>query len=475
MHFNNKSKDENLENSNQSVENLDDQKQIEVKKSFNFFQFLAAIFILILVVITSILVFILVLPENPISKTIVTKTFLNNFIDLPTSQSDDNSSQTNSSTKIFNSIITSDENQYKDLQFSPEINSIPLTEAVEKVLPSVLSISVREKDKNLDSFSESQTAGTGFIVNKEGLVLTNKHVISTACTVGSDNIQITALNHEQKALKLKLLSIDPVEDIAILKIEDSGNYQAVDIQNSEDLKLGQEVMAIGNVLGELQNTVTSGIVSGLNRDFKTNIVDKCTAQEFQANNLIQIDAAINRGNSGGPLFNSSGQLIGMNTLGTTDAENIGLAIPSVNLKKSIETFNKNKTITRARIQVKTVPINAILQTRNTWLPVDYGEIIYNQKEPAVPANSPEAKVNLQEGDIILEVDGQKLITGVVNQSPLQREILKKDPNQTIKLKVLKVASSTKEGFSYQKDSVEVEIKLGSIKYNLETNKLDISS
>jgi S1-C subfamily serine protease len=99
-------------------------------------------------------------------------------------------------------------------------------------------------------------------------------------------------------------------------------------------------LAVGNVLGELQNTITSGIVSGLNRSFETDLVDPCTETSFQADNLIQIDAAINRGNSGGPLFNASGQLIGMNTLGTTDSENIGLAIPSVVIRTALESFKK---------------------------------------------------------------------------------------------------------------------------------------
>jgi S1-C subfamily serine protease len=201
------------------------------------------------------------------------------------------------------------------------------------------------------ALAQDLTAGTGFFVDDSGLVFSNKHVVAAVCTKGIGSLQITGLNHQEIAYDLELLSIDPIEDIAILRVVNAPEeevFQPVELANSENLQLGQDVIAIGNVLGELQNTVTRGIISGLNRSFQTSLVDQCTNTEFEADSLIQTDAAINRGNSGGPLFNASGQLIGMNTLGTTDAENIGLSIPSSTIKNVVDTFRENEKIIRAR-------------------------------------------------------------------------------------------------------------------------------
>jgi serine protease Do len=355
-----------------------------------------------------------------------------------------------------------------NLKFAPQKQALTAVEVVNKNLPSVVSINITSK---LDSRS---TAGSGFIVSSDGLIVSNKHVVSFACTYGKQNLKISALTFDQKVYNLELQSIDPVDDIAILKIVDSpSNLSKVEFGDSTKLQLGEDVIAIGNALGNLQNTVTKGVISGLDRSFEAqNLKDECTNNEFRTDGLIQTDAAINKGNSGGPLFNASGQIIGMNTLGT-DAQSVGLAIPSSTILTSLNSYLANKTIIRARLGVMTQEINNLRKLQKPWLPVDYGEFVGGldsvvESEKVVATGSAAQEVGIKYGDIILEINGEKLNSTNDNPSPLRRSILNKQAGETIDVTVLQADENYPMGqkINYKLQSVKLKIKLKGVNFDL---------
>ncbi len=212
------------------------------------------------------------------------------------------------------------------------------------------------------------------------------------------------LNNGEK-YSAKILAQDPIDDIALIKIE-ANNLPTLALGNSEGIKLGQTVIAIGNALGEFRNTISLGVVSGLARSV--------TATDGSGNveiidNVIQTDAAINFGNSGGPLINLKGEVIGINTAIASGAENIGFAIPINRAKKDIESYQSLGKIASPFIGIRYTIITPTLKEQKN-LPVDYGALISSgdSNEPAVFSNSPAEKAGLKEGDIILEFDGKKI-------------------------------------------------------------------
>ncbi len=433
------------------------------------FRFIAIILILTLIVATGIIAFTLSSPQHPFSQWIVNNTPLNELVDLPGGEENDTSSSSSSESKPINNIIQGNGQSGEQFQFAEPAGTRPAVEVVQDVLPSVLSLSLKTRGEGL---SEELTSGTGYIVSEDGLVVSNKHVVNVVCGTNTNQIQITALTHDQKALNLELLSIDPVDDIAILRIIDTNQrFVPLNLADSDQLRLGQDVLTVGNVLGELQNTVTRGIVSGLDRSFETDLVDPCTSTKFQADGLIQTDAAINRGNSGGPLFNSAGQLIGMNTLGTTDSENIGLAIPTSTLQTVLRSYQANQKIIRARLGVSSLQINALRRAQNAWIPTEYGEIIFARTGEAIATDSPAATAGLKEGDIILEVNGERLETNNSNPSPLRRAVLRQQAGNKVTLRVLKATGASDAGYTYGTEQVNVDVTLGSISYDLVTRQV----
>lgn len=442
------------------------------KNSSNrFLKFSITVFVLLIALIGGGAVFILTNPEHETSKQLTNNTFLKNYIHTPEPEEMENQLQTVAQTE------PQTQEELKQLEFALAENQLTVTEAVEKVLPSVLSISVQDNQSGSDNLNQDLTSGSGFFLDSQGTLISNKHVVSKVCEKGQDNIKITGLSHDQVNYELELLSLDPIEDIAILRVkldnDQQANFKPVELSDSNNLKLGQDVIAIGNVLGELQNTVTRGIVSGLNRSFQTTLVDECTGIEFNAEGLIQTDAAINRGNSGGPLFNSMGQLVGMNTLGTTDAENIGLSIASATIKRVYESFYEYNEIRRPKMQVETVGINPVLLAQNKWIPVSYGEIIYSEGGDSVHEDSVENQVGLQEGDIILEVDGVSLKSNNTNPRPLNREILTKKPGSQVKIKVLQAVASDEQSFQYAEEPVEIDLTIPSVAFEVDINEVKI--
>lgn len=236
-------------------------------------------------------------------------------------------------------------------------------------------------------------SGTGFVISEDGMILTNKHVIC------DDSASYSVVFSDGTTHDATVVDTDPLSDLAILKIDATG-LTPVKLGDSAALTQGQTVIAIGNALGEFQNTVTKGVISGLNRDLGGNYTD-----------LIQTDAAINEGNSGGPLIDLAGEVIGINTAIRRDsnAEGLGFAIPINEAKVAIDSVKSSGHIVRPALGVRYQPINEAFAKANN-LPYTYGAYIHSSdpKNPAVIPGGSADKAGITDGSIILEVDGVKV-------------------------------------------------------------------
>ncbi len=247
----------------------------------------------------------------------------------------------------------------------------------------------------------NQDIGSGFILTKDGLIVTNKHVVSDS------SAGYRVITYDNKEYKVQKIFRDPTNDIAILKINPdqptSGSAEKltpVVLGDSGNLKVGQFVIAIGTALGEFRHTVTHGVISGLGRGISAGSPYESSVE--QLDNVIQTDAAINPGNSGGPLVNLSGQVIGINTAVSSQGQNIGFAIPINIVKTEIDNFNNTGQFSRPYIGVRYV-----LLDMNRALEYDVPTGAYVQE---VISGSPADKAGIQNGDIITKIDGKK-ITG----------------------------------------------------------------
>lgn len=267
------------------------------------------------------------------------------------------------------------------------------------------------------------SSGTGFIVTSDGMILTNKHVVS------DEEAEFTVLMNNGDKYSAKVLARDPSQDIAILKI-DKNNLPVLKIGDSESIMPGQSVIAIGNALGEFKNTVSVGVVSGLRRT----ITASGGGMTETLDDLIQTDAAINPGNSGGPLLNLRGEVIGINTATTQGAQNIGFALPINKAKKDLEQVKKSGKISQPFLGVRYVLIDEDIKKKNN-LTVDYGALVARgetQSDLAVVPGSPADKAGIVENDIILEIEGKK----ITKTDTLAKLIQDYKVGDVIKLKVL---------------------------------------
>lgn len=266
-------------------------------------------------------------------------------------------------------------------------------------------------------------AGSGFIATSDGLIITNKHVVA------DDKAEYTVITSEGKKYAARVLSKDPLNDLAVVKIDVTG-LPTVQIGDSSRVQLGQRVVAIGNTLGELSNTVTTGVISGLSRTVSAGDASGATEQLQE---VFQTDAAINPGNSGGPLLNLAGQVIGVNTAIDQSGQLVGFAIPSSEAKKVLEDVQKFGRVMRPFMGVRYVIVDPDLAAQNQ-LPSDHGAMLVageRRGDAAIVVGGPAEKAGLLENDIILEIDANK----IDSTNTLSRILKNYKPGDQIVLKV----------------------------------------
>lgn len=321
----------------------------------------------------------------------------------------------------------------------------PIVEIAKKVCPAVITIIISKDLPKIEGFylfpfggqefvfpkmkkEKEKTkigGGSGFIVSPDGYILTCYHV------VGDPEADYTVIVDPEHKYPAKVLAKDPLVDIAVLKINEK-NLPFLELADSNKIELGETVVAIGNPLGEFEDTLSAGIVSGLSR--KITAYGGLPFKATSLRGLIQTDAAINPGNSGGPLVNLEGKVIGINTAMVMGAQNIGFAIPINYAKKILEEVIKYGKIRRPFLGVRYIILNREIAKIHK-LPVDYGALIVRESlgEEAIVKDSPADKAGLKEYDIILEMNNEK----ITEENPLADLLAKQKIGDEISLKVLR--------------------------------------
>jgi len=261
----------------------------------------------------------------------------------------------------------------------------------------------KEEVKTPDGTEWKQVgSGSGFLVNSSGLIVTNKHVVS------QKDVKYKVMLNNGVEFDATVLAEDSVMDIALVKINATGLPYLL-LSNSDQIEVGESVVAIGNALGEFKNTVSSGVISGLSRSI---VAGNKYGLSEKLDEVIQTDAAINKGNSGGPLLNLKGEVVGINVAVAEDSSNIGFALPINSVKDVISSVEKTGRIIRPYVGIRYIPVTDLIK-ENFKLTFNYGILIKKGKdetEPAVITGSPAEKAGLKEGDVILLVDGVKVDT-----------------------------------------------------------------
>ena len=329
------------------------------------------------------------------------------------------------------------------------LSKSPIVNIAKKVCPAVISVIVSKDLPKVEDFysfpyggkeyimpmvdkggkgmvEKTQIGGgSGFIISKDGYVLTSNHVVADTTA------QYTVIIDPKHKHSAKVLSRNPINDIAVLKIEGK-NLPYLDLADSHGIEIGEDVVAVGNALGEFTDTLSAGIVSGLSR-----YITAFGGIDHQMQNLrglIQTDAAINPGNSGGPLVNMKGEVIGINTAMIMGAQNIGFAIPINYAKKDLAEVKKFGKIVVPFLGVKYVIISKEMAKANK-LTVEDGALVVREAlgEYPVIKNSAADRAGIKEFDIILECNGQK----VTVQNPLANILQKCKIGQETSFKVLR--------------------------------------
>ncbi len=317
-------------------------------------------------------------------------------------------------------------------------NESQLISDIAKVVgPSVVSIDVTSSAQQTDFFGrsravEQQSAGTGIIISEGGYIVTNRHVIDA----GTTDVSVTLSDGTQ---------LDDVEvvgrtadtdtlDIAFLKIKDAKGKKltAAKLGDSSKVQVGDKVVAIGNALGQFQNTVTSGIISGYGRNLEAGSGDGDESESLQ--NLFQTDTAINEGNSGGPLVNIDGEVIGINTaIAAGGAENVGFAIPMNDVQGLVKSVLKSGKLERPYLGIRYVTLNDQYAYEYNLGTKRGAYLAPNQASSAVIAGSPAEKAGLKEKDIVTKVDG----TTIDERNSLVSLVSRKAVGEQVELTVIR--------------------------------------
>jgi len=285
----------------------------------------------------------------------------------------------------------------------PAVVSIILSKSVSDIEKEVQALGKKKgkkmkisiPDEKIDGKGMVQIGGgSGFIVDDSGIILTNKHVINEPL------VTYAVVTSDENTFEAKIIASDPINDIAILKINPKEKLESVVLGDSKNVELGQTVLAFGNALGLFKNTVSRGIISGLSRSVSAQSDKTSKPQELRG--LIQTDASINPGNSGGPLVDIFGRVIGINAAVVSGAENISFAIPIHTAERDLEDVKKYGHIRRPIIGVRYITLDSLMKSKFN-LSVDYGALITKEHffDCAVIPNSPADKAGLKEWDIIL--------------------------------------------------------------------------
>lgn len=311
--------------------------------------------------------------------------------------------------------------------------------AVNKASPSVVSI---VSTRNVQSFFgnfEQKGAGTGFIIKSNGLIATNQHVVSTQ----ADYKVLTA---NGKSYDATVVAQDPLNDLALIKINAS-NLKVVELGDSDKLQVGQRVIAIGNALGEYQNTVTTGVVSAIGRTITAGGGDG-TSETLEG--MIQTDATINLGNSGGPLVNLAGQVIGINTAVDTQGSQIGFAIPINSVKSALDSYANTGKISRPMLGIRYINITKEVAALNN-MDVTKGALVIRGEganELAVTPGGPADKAGIKENDILVSIDGK----AIDENNSIISLLRKYKPGDAVTIKLIRTGKE-----------IQVSVKLGEMK------------
>ncbi len=294
----------------------------------------------------------------------------------------------------------------------PAVVSITITKLLSDIRKMQLSPSLTphgkkatHKTKKIDDGDPNSKVaiggGSGFIVHHGGLVMTNKHVVI------DPDAEYTVILSDEREFPARVVSRDPINDVAFLKIE-AERLPILELGNSDDIELGQSVIAIGNALGLFTNTVSKGIISGLGRKVTAALGDGGMIEQLR--HVIQTDVAINQGNSGGPLVNLDGFVVGINTAIIYGAQNICFAIPINWAKSDLEDLRKSGRIVKPYLGVKYIMLTPEI-AKKFKLSLETGALVLKDHIPgaeAVIANSPAAKAGIKEHDVITAINGTLL-------------------------------------------------------------------
>lgn len=283
-----------------------------------------------------------------------------------------------------------------------------ITGVVERVSPSVVTVGISQTRRGGDIFEFNpfdpfsspgrgatieQDIGSGFIISEDGLVVTNKHVVSVS------NAKYRVITADDKSYDVVKIYRDPDSDLAIIKIN-ATDLTPIEMGDSDKIKVGQMAIAIGTALGEFRNTVTVGVISGVGRGITAG--DPFASSAERLDNVIQTDAAINPGNSGGPLLNSAGQVIGVNTAVSAEGQSIGFALPINTVKEAVNNFNTTGQFNRPFVGVEYRMISRQVAVLN--------EIPEGAYVMAIVEGSPAERAGIQPDDIITRINGDKVTT-----------------------------------------------------------------